>query len=217
MIQGAGAVVAALPGALLAAGLGATAVIRQGKPLHPVGTVGDGQLHLTGGTLGVPFLDTEDVYAVRARFSWATGNGPRGADVHGLAVRLTVAGEPVDWLFASTGSEGLTRFALTRREPGAYGTLTTLLPVRTAAGPLLLRAEPADGGVDDHPPARHTLFAAIGTAEWTPIGSLTVEWGPDEEIRFEPIQHLPPGCSQYPAVVAVREPSYVAARLLGHR
>ena len=89
------------------------------------------------------------------------------------------------------------------------------MPVDSPAGGLLLRAEPDGPSTTTRPPATHKLFAAILTGSWTSIGAVTVDWGRDEDIHFDAVQHPVPGCAQYPAVRVVREPSYAAARLFG--
>lgn len=207
---------AAVPGAALAAGLGITALVRRDKPLHPDGLMADGTLVLTGGETGVPFLDEPANLGVAVRFSWATGRGPEGSDIHGLALRLELDGTLSDWLFASTGSGRGDRFMLTTRPSGRYGTLTTLLPVSSPAGPLVLRAEPVGPSQPAQPPLRHDLSAATGTGPWQPVGYVEVEqWGADRDVHFDAVRHPVPGCTQYLPVTVLREPAYAVARLLG--
>lgn len=205
-----------VPGVAIAGATSALALLRDRKPLHPKGVVGRGELDISGAAaLGVPVLDTPGSYEVTARFSWAIGVGPERADIHGLAVRFEVEGALVDWLLASTGAGRLDRFVLQTREPGTFGTLTTLLPVDSPAGPLLLRAEPEGHGEGFLPPAEHQLYAALGRGGWQPIGRLGVVWSDhDERIRFDAVAHPTPGAGSYPLVTTLRTPAYRLARLL---
>jgi hypothetical protein len=69
-------------------------------------------------------------------------------DIHGLAVRVTNPdGTPGDLLLATTGWGRLTRFVLTVSRTTYGRPMTTLLPYRTDAGPVLLgaRSDPACG------------------------------------------------------------------------
>jgi hypothetical protein len=128
-------------------------------------------------------------------------------DIEGLAIRFE---EPVaDVLFASTGSGSLTRFVLLPRAPGKHGAQSTLIPVATDGGPLLLKVEPRDAA---DPPARYDLAAASGGSAWRSIGTLQVQWGPDRPTRFDPVENQLPGTSQYALVRALREPAYLMAR-----
>src|SRR5690606_39163975 len=118
-----------------------------------------------------------------------------------------------DALPISTGVGPLTRFVLlprlTERRP-----MTTLLPVRTPTGPLLLRLTPVASGAA----ARTWLLAAArGSGPWEPVGRLVattrpVRPDPDPPLRFDPVRHLPAGVSQYPWVRLARDPSYVRSR-----
>ena len=50
-------------------------------------------------------------------------------------------------------------------------------------------------------------------AELEDVGALTVAWGPDMPMRFDPVEHQLPGTRQYPVVTTLREPAYRLARL----
>lgn len=215
LLDGAARTVGAVPGALLAGGLLLTAHLRHDKPLHPLGVVGDGTLTVPGGgTCGVPLLDTAGTHPVLARWSRAVGHDGSSRDVEGLAVRVLDLGAPADVLLASTGDGVLTRHLLALRAPGEHATVTTLLPVATERGSLLLRLEPTGAAVvHGRPPAAYALsWARVGGA-WHACGSLEVAWrDEDEDVRFDPVLNLLPGTRQYPLVAALREPSYRGAR-----
>lgn len=199
----------ALPGVALGLGLGALAVVRRTKPLHPVGRVGTGELEISSPRpeYGVPLLAGPGTHRCTARFSRAAGTPASWPDIDGLAVRLE---EPTaDVLFASTGVGRMTRFLLAPRRPAEHGPLTTLLPVSTRSGSLLLRMSPLDRS---EPPATWELAAAHAGTEWLPVGVLRVAWGGDQPLRFDPVENVLPGTGQYPLVRALREPSYLLAR-----
>lgn len=200
----------AVPGAVLGATFGAVAKVRRTKPLHPVGRVGDATLVVTDPRprLGVPLLAAEGTHRCFARWSRAAGLPSPLPDVEGLALRLE---EPrADLLFASTGTGSVGRYLLTPRGPRSHGTQTTLLPVASAAGPLLFAVTPAGDG---EPPRRYTLSVACGSREWETVGRVEVDrWRDDEPTRFDPVTHMLPGTEQYPVVRLLREPSYLLAR-----
>jgi hypothetical protein len=206
----AGAAVGAVPGAVLGLVFGAAAKVRRDKPLHPVGRVGEGVLDIVHPRpgLGVPLLAEAGSHRCLVRWSRAAGLPSPLPDVEGLAVRVEES--EADLLFSSTGDGPLSRFVLRprgREHPGPQG---TLLPVATAAGPLLFLVRPLEGAV---PPHRFGLEVARGRAAWEPVGVLDVpDWGPDQPTRFDPVRHLLPGTRQYPLVRFLREPAYLMAR-----
>jgi hypothetical protein len=205
---------------------GAAAVLRHGRPLHPQGVTLRARLLCEGrGRSGVPLLDEAGVSQGTVRVSRAMGLPPWLPDIYGLALRLPQApgadGDPADLLFASTGDSGLGRFALQVHSQLTDGPLTTLLPVRSPAGPLLLRLAAVPGAsVREVGPAllvpeRWSLSYAVGTGPWGAVGE--VEVGARVEGETDPRRHDPvvrelPGTSQYPVVRALREPAYAAAR-----
>jgi hypothetical protein len=210
--------VAAVPGAVLAAVFGVVAILRHGKPLHPEGRIGAGHLVMDpGGRSGCALLDEPGDLECLVRASYAMGTGPEAPDIEGFALRLLPEGQleaPADVLFASTGSGRVGRFVLRLRRPGHHGVQTTLLPVQASGQPLLLRLLPRSGGPGW--PADYDLEWAHGTGAWQRCGRLTVDWvsGTDEPVRFDPIANQLPGTEEYRWVRWLREPAYLSARLL---
>ena len=217
----------------LAAGLGlgalfgALAVLRRGRPLHARGVTLRASLRCDGsGRSGVPLLDDAGACEVTVRVSRAAGLPAWLPDVYGLALRLPGPsggeGAPADLLFASTGDSGLGRFALLVHSQLTDGPLTTLLPVRSPAGPLVLRLAAVPGASEREVgpslcvPERLSLSYAVGTGPWVAVGEVSLAEGvegEDDQRRHDPVVHRLPGTSQYPVVRALREPAYAAARL----
>ena len=204
------AVAGAVPGALLGAVFGAAAAVRRTKPLHPRGRVGSGVLEVTSTrpALGVPLLATTGEHRCTVRWSRSVGLPAPLPDVEGFAVRF--ADPAADILFSATGTGRIGRFLLAPRLAGRHGPQGTLLPVATDAGSLLLMVTPLD---DAEPPTRWELAVAQGGSDWAAVGTFRVEWGDDQPLRFDPVEHQLPGTSQYPLVATLREPAYAAARL----
>ena len=208
--QGAQAVGSA-GGAVLAATARTLGVLRpSAKPLHPRGDVVRGRLFRRGAipATGVAWLDEAGQDDVLVRRSRAIGLPGAAPDIHGLAVRVPVAGGGHgDLLFATTGWGRITRFVLTAsREP--FGRpMTTLLPYDTVAGPVLLGAR-ATG--------EETVELAVASydGDWAVFADLrlSVLPGEDEEISFDPVQNRIPGLEQYAVVERMREPAYRSAR-----
>jgi hypothetical protein len=198
-------------GAVLGAGARGLGAVRPArKPLHPAGRVVTGRLRRRGleQPLGVTFLDEPGDQEVLVRESRAVGLPAPLPDIHGLAVRVTNSdGSPGDLLLATTGWGRLTRFVLAPSR-SAYGRpMTTLLPYRTAAGPVLLGARSPSPGLVE-------LACAVGGGAWRPFAELVVsqEDAPDAQISFDPVLHQVTGLEQYPAVLRLREPAYRSAR-----
>ena len=209
-----GAVAAAAPGAVLGAVLGAAALVRRTKPLHPQGNVGEGTLDITAPQreLGVPLLADPGSHRCTVRWSRAIGLPGSLPDFEGLAVRLEGAdGSPADVLFASTGTGAVSRFVLVPRASGTHGPQTTLLPVSAGGTSLVFRVTPASVPAEGLPGSFDLAVATSGSS-WTPVGTLNVEWGPDRPMRFDPVENLLPGTEQYPLVRVLREPAYFLAR-----
>jgi hypothetical protein len=215
----------------LAAGLGlgalfgAVAALRRGRPLHPQGVTLRASLRCDGsGSSGVPLLDDAGACEVTVRVSRAAGLPAWLPDVYGLALRLPgpSGGEVADLLFASTGDSRLGRFALLVHSQLTDGPLTTLLPVRSPAGPLVLRLAAVPGAAEREVgpslrvPERLSLSYAVGTGPWVTVGEVSLAEaveGEGDPRRHDPVVHGLPGTSQYPVVRALREPAYAAARL----
>jgi hypothetical protein len=209
---------AAAAGRVLATGLGAVALVRRGKPLHPRGDIWRAVLQVTDPVPGAgPFAGTAGTYDGLARHATAMGLPAPLPDVDGLALRLPVDGGDADLLFASTGTGRWTQHVLVPHPSGARVPLTTLLPFETGAGRLVLGLFP-----DESPgaplPGDSTDFdvrASLGSGPWRPLGRLAlapldVEDPP--QLRFDPIRNTPPGLDTHPVIVRLRDPAYVAAR-----
>ena len=210
-------------GQALGALFGAVGLVRGDRALHPRGATYAALATMRGDAAsGVPWLDTAGTSPVVVRMSRATGLPSPWPDVHGIAVHVPaeVLSRPdgADLLFASTGDSRLGRFVLAGRREATGGPLTTLLPLRTAAGPMLFRLQPVGGLAAVHENlvgARYQLWYAVGTRPWTAVGEIVVgrQEGPQvDRRRHDPVLHTLPGTEQYPAVAALREPAYRAAR-----
>ena len=107
-----------------------------------------------------------------------------------------------------TGWGRVGRFVLLpgRRSPGPRP-LTSLLPLRTGSGAVVLGARSVPSG-------GYELHWAPYAGRWTPFATLVVtdEEADTQEISFDPALHPAPGLEQYAGVVRLREPSYVRAR-----
>lgn len=182
------------------------------KPLHPRGSVVRGTLHRFGAeeSTGAEWLDHAGEDQVLVRQSRAVGLPLPAPDVFGLAVRVpTGDGRHGDLLFATTGLGRLTRFTLTpARSP--YGRpLTTLLPYRAPAGPVLLSAV-------FHDETTVALAWAVRSGAWHPFAELRLHDEPVDEadplLSFEPVRNALPGLVTYDWVRRLREPAYSTAR-----
>ncbi|WP_460800538.1 hypothetical protein [Nocardioides pacificus] len=186
--------------------------LAHGRSLHPRGQVADATLVIeaAGEETGVALLDRPGSHACRVRISRAVGLPAPVPDIWGLAIRVPdpATGRDADLLVASTGLGVATRHVLLPRIAVDDGALTSLLPVATAGGPLLLSLTPVGA-----PPGAHLRFE-LSTSRpggaWTRRGFLEVaEPGEDDpELRFDPVRHAPAGVRQYGVVRRLREPSY---------
>ncbi|MGZ5399929.1 MAG: hypothetical protein ACXWDL_07215 [Nocardioides sp.] len=203
---------ASIGGAGLAAAARAIAAVRPAaKPLHPQGQLVHGELVRTGTrpwtSTGVPWLDEPGRDQVLVRQSRAVGLPRALPDIHGLALRVPLAHDRHgDLLFATTGTGRWTRFLLV---PGwrVQRPMTTLLPYRTQAGPVLLALR----AVSER---RYELAHARGRGDWRPFGELLLSEtaGSDPTISFDPVRNPLPGLDHYDWVVRLREPAYLTAR-----
>ena len=207
-----------LPGALLGAAAAVAGLVRRDKPLHPVGHRGTGELRITDPVpaLGIDVIARAGTRACRLRWSRSMGLPEGWPDVEGLALRLSSAGPgggDADLLFASTGERAWSRYLMTLRGPGRFGTLTTLLPARAGGRAVTFRLSPESEPRDGLPPTTYALALALGTGAWRPVGKIDVAWvQSDTADRFDPITRSLAGLEQYALIEALREPAYVAAR-----
>ena len=184
------------------------AVRRPAKPMHPYGAVRDGRLVPYGGSTGVAFLDETAVVEVVARESRAIGLPEGWPDVHGLAVRVPLAGGGHgDLLLSTTGSGPLTRHLLTLTRRQEAGRMSTLFPFRTVIGAVVVSARYRT------PEVVELAWAREGEG-WQPFADLMLgeRRGDDPDLVFDAVLHTLPGLEQYDAVRRVREPSYARAR-----
>lgn len=220
--RAAGEAGALVGGRALAAVFGAAAKVRRSRPLHPRGVTYAATIEMSGtAASGVPWLDEAGSTPAQVRVSRAVGLPERLPDIYGVGLRVQVSrtGQPmaqVDLLFASTGDGVVDRFVLEPRLALARGPVTTLLPVRSPSGALLLRLSLAEGTsvTDRGVPHEMVLSYAVGTGAWVPTGRLVLGeplTAVDEERR-DPVVHELPGTEQYDAVRRLREPAYRAAR-----
>ena len=212
-------------GGLLGLAFGGLALLRGERPLHPDGITYAATVKThAGGESGVPWLDQAGTTGVTLRVSRAMGLPINWAEIYGIAVRIPLPERDpsgprwADLLFASTGDTAYGRFVLQLRRGAAHGPLTTLLPVRAPAGPLLLRLVPAGApgpGDDLALPGLLSLSYAVGWGPWTNVADVMVGprdvSHPDVE-RHDPIIAALPGTEQFGVVRRLREPAYRAAR-----
>lgn len=215
-----------MAGRLVAVPLGALARWRNGKPMHPAGTVCDAVLERQGGERpwGVPFLDTVAREDVVVRLSRGGGFPASLPDLLGLAVRLRTPTGPVDLLLSTTGRGRLTRVVPVLRSDAAAA-YSSIMAYRSDAGPVRIGALPTTAGVPSDPgplaevlrrrPLGFVLVAARGREAWQPFGRLVVgEPLPsvDPDLRFDAVRHPPPGMVADGPLARFRAPAYATAR-----
>ena len=171
-----------------------------------------GTLHRFGAAArtGAPWLDRTGDDRVLVRQSRAVGMPAPVPDIFGLALRVpTEDDRHGDLLFASTGLGRLTRYTLTPARSPDGRPLTTLLPYRTPAGPVLLSAVFRDE-------TRVALAWAVGSGDWHPFAELVLhrDATDQEDVRlsFDPVRRVLPGLETYDWVRRLREPAYTTAR-----
>ncbi len=209
-----------IAGATSAAGSVLTAVFRAAaevrptaKPLHPRGETLHGSVRRAGlePGVGVAWIDQPGIDDAHVRLSRAVGFPGGWPDIFGLAMRISVGPDRHgDVLFATTGRTVVGRFALLPRRRPTTGTYSTLIPYRTASGPLLLSARP--GG-----DRTFTLACARPAGAWRDFGELTLESSPTDDTddvgpTFDPVLNQIPGLAYYPWAARLREGAYRAAR-----
>ncbi|MFD1506060.1 hypothetical protein FE374_18340 [Georgenia yuyongxinii] len=203
--------VATLAGLALGASLAAVAVLRRGKPLHPRGVVVPARLTVRAGPVWLGALGRRGTHEVLARFSRAVGLPQGWPDIQGLALRWPGLSGPNDLLLASTGTGPWGRYMLTVRRRPLGGALGSLMPYATAAGPVLLSAQPTGE------PRHLTLRWATPRGPWHPCADLVWDQAgtADAPVRFDPVRHCPDGLATYPWADRARRYAYRWARAAG--
>lgn len=204
-------------GVLLAVAVGAAARALHQRPLHPWGVVLRAAVVVPGDAAqGLPPGRTEAV----ARLSLGAGL-PRGLpDVVGLAVRWHgTDGSPQDLLFGSAGPGPLARFVpLPRLRPAGW--FTTVMPLRTPSGPVLLGLRPDRETTRAAGTIAFEILRASPRGPWRHDGVLELlgpvapgtPGGGTGELRFDPTRNAPRGLGTYPWEDRLRSPAYAAAR-----
>jgi hypothetical protein len=197
-------------GAALAATAGLLGrALHRVKPLHPDGELFHSTISRVGSpsASGVPWIDHAGESPALVRVSRAIGLPQPLPDIAGLAIRVDPGEHAADLLLASTGSGRIGRFVLQPRLPRSTGTLTSLLPYRSTAGPLCFAAVPSTSRTFE-------LRWAVGSGEWHTFALLHLgaAYEGDPAISFDPVLNVLPGLAQYDLVRRLREPAYSAAR-----
>ena len=213
-------------GQMAAAPLGAIARRRGGKPMHPRGAVFDAVLDRGRGMAwGVPWLAETARDRAVVRLSRGAGLPEPLPDLLGLAIRLPFPGAPIDLLLTTTGRGAGTRLLpVPRRDTASF--YSSIMAYRSDSGPVRLGACPDADGVPSEPGplARRvaradlcfTLVAARGLGRWEPFAHLRIT-GPlptlDPDVRFDAVQHPPPGLLPDGPLARFRAPAYARARV----
>lgn len=220
---------ASAAGRLVGAPLGALARLRGGKPMHPRGAVFDAVLtRHRGPAWGVPWLAETGTDPAIARLSRGAGLPAPWPDVLGLAIRLPGGSPghdaPIDLLLSTTGRGAMLRHVpLVRRDGAAF--YSSIMAYRSDAGPVRVAAVPEPDSVPSEPEPLagavagvdlcFTLLAARGLGGWAPFGRLRLT-DPvpslDPDVRFDAVQHPPPGLRPDGAMARFRAPAYARAR-----
>ncbi|MBM7411287.1 hypothetical protein JOE38_001110 [Clavibacter michiganensis] len=218
-------------GNVLAGIVAAIRLMQRPRPLHPHGVALSGTLTPVAGRAasGLAWLDALDgTLAIDARLSRGGGLPPALPDVLGLALRIPGdGGTTVDVLLASTGLSPVGRFLLAPRGVLSGARLTTLMPYRGSAGPVLVGvlvdADPSlPAGAADlgralaARPVRMRLVQATPRGRWHVVARIDLAHdasGPiDTPTRADPVLAAPPGDTTYPWTRRLRAPGYRAAR-----
>lgn len=195
---------------------------RPDRPIHPDGLGLSGTVTRTGnpgGRSGIDWLDSPGSDQVVARFSRSLGLPQSLPDILGLALRVSLAAGPgpADILFASTGWGLPGRFLLVPRLDVAGAAMTTLMPYRGSRGPVLLglRTRSLPPGSLASGEWVLGLYWATPGGRWRECGEVRLQAGAnpaDTPLRFDPLEHQPPGAQAYSWTRRLRKPSYRAAR-----
>lgn len=187
------------------------------RPLHPRGESRRAVWAVDGARAeptGVPILDQAGAWTCVVRHSRAVGLPGGWPDIEGMAVHIE-GEDGGDVLLAGTGDGRVGRHLLVPR--WSSGTCTTLLPLRTPTGPVLLRLRPPRSAGDSGEGAAsdgqvwEVSWSRPGRG-WHLVGMLTMR---DEAVstpHFDPVEHPPRGLEHYPTVALLRSPSYRQAR-----
>lgn len=208
---------AGLGGNALAHVAGATAKLRQSRPLNPVGRVGTARLVIDTpeDSYGIPLVAGLGVHSCDVRWSRAIGLPSILPDLEGFALRIDGAGEggtTAELLFASTGTNAIGRHVLMLRRADKYGPQASILPVRCEGGLITILLSPEKYGKDT-PPIKYGLSLARGGQPWDRVGHLDITWSDgDAPERFDPVHNQLHGTEQLDWVASLREPSYLKAR-----
>jgi hypothetical protein len=194
--------------------------------MHPRGAVFDAVLERHGSPAfeGVPWLEATATDSAVVRLSRGAGLPAPLPDLLGMAVRLAGPGGPVDLLLTSTGRSALGRLLpVPRRDSAAV--YSSIMAYRSDAGSVRLAALPEDHGVPSDPGplagavARDDLLfvlaAARGLRPWQPFARLTLTRPVpqlDPDVRFDAVQHPPPGLVPDGPMARFRAPAYARAR-----
>ncbi|CAQ01241.1 hypothetical protein ACR8AL_05805 [Clavibacter sepedonicus] len=222
---------ARIGGNVLAGLVSAVRLARRPRPLHPHGVALAGTLTPVAGRAasGLAGLDGLDApLEVDARFSRGGGLPAALPDVLGLALRIPDSGgTTVDVLLASTGLSPAGRFLLAPHRSVSGACLSTLMPYRGSAGPVLLGVlvdadPPLPAGADDlgralaTRPVRMRLVHATPRGLWHVAARIELAHdsaGPlDTATRADPVLAAPPGDTTYPWTRRLRSPGYRIAR-----
>jgi hypothetical protein len=203
---------AAVSGKALEGVFAVTARIRPArKPLHPRGLLHTATIERVGlpDPVGVPWIDEPGTSTGLVRVSKAIGLPGALPDIYGLSLRLSlVGGAPADILLATTGLGRLSRFVLFPAQHATQRAYSTLLPYRTASGPMVLAAVPATN--NDH--MFDLAYAGLG-GSWRSFARMIVtETASDDSPSFDPVLNQLPGLYSYGWAAALREGAYRAAR-----
>jgi hypothetical protein len=158
----------------------------------------------------VPWLDDAGADEGLVRMSRAMGLPDPWPDVLGLALHFDDATGKHDLLLATTGLAPVARQLLVPRVRPLAASYSSLFPYVTPRGRALIAASPS-GQV-----GTFTLLVAGLVGDWQPFGTLRLSADPamseDESVDFDPVCNPLPGMRLAPALAALREPAYAAAR-----
>jgi hypothetical protein len=209
---------------------GITAAVRTGARLrgarlfHPRGAVFDATFTVTEpGRWGVPLLDQAGEHPALVRLSKGIST-PRGLpDVLGLAVRIDVAGRPLDLALATTGSRvGVRHLPVPRRD---FATIyTSVLPYQVGSHRRLLAMAPTDPArripaeLSTLPdavtaePLTFRLMLATPTGPWRPAAALTVTRPRHDDPSFDVTAHVLDALHPRGWLHQLRGPTYRASQ-----